>query len=79
MFNLILFCGLDKRWRIPHKCNLLFMYKYEIGNESETIQCSLINTSFRDGEDYICRWVLRNEYESITGNTTTVLPSALLH
>ena len=56
-------------------------YKYKVGNYIETCQYPLVIKSFRDGGNYICRWVLRlsRKPSSITGNTTAVLSSMLLH
>jgi hypothetical protein len=56
-------------------------YKYKVGDYTETCQHTLVIKSFRDGGNYVCRWVLQlsGKASSITGNATTVLSSMLLH
>ena len=56
-------------------------YEYKVGSHTETFQHPLVIKSFRDGGNYVCRWVLRlsGKPSSITGNTTAVLSSMLLH
>ena len=56
-------------------------YKYKVGNYTETCQHTLDIKNFRDGGNYVCRWVLRlsGKPSFITGNTTEVLSSMLLH